>query len=250
MAAWTDSATVEALKSAVRDLSIAVDSVRATGSHVVAIASDSAHPILVRQLESMPNGFVAVVTHPGFAFVWSAVVGLVAFAAGRIYEFWNDQNRKNDARWTSARLTRRYMLLAQGQILELVKRFEDPNGRLAEAHVAVVLRTVGDFDEIKARMIALEDDEVEEAIFQWNVVATDDLLEVRDRLTMEPIAYIRKYGLTAPLKVRDISIMAALRMDAERASDVIAQLQPHLSLRRTKRRRGSKSPGDGKAAGT
>ena len=248
MAAWADSLAVEFLKATVRDLSVAVDSIRSASSHAVSIVSDSTHPLLVRQLESMPNGFVAVVTHPGFTFVWSAVVGLAAFAAGRIYEFWNDQNRKNEAKWTSARLTKRYLLLARDQILALIERFEDPKRNLAEAHVAVVLRAVGDFDEIRARMIALEDDEVEEAIFQWNLVATDDLLEVHDRLTMEPSAYLVKYGVAGPLIVRDISCMAALRSDSGKANDVVAQLQPYLDLRKAKPKQGRTPSSDKKAA--
>lgn len=233
--ARADSAVVESLKQSVQHLAATIDSMHHAANHMVSVSSDSLHPILVRALESKSNGIAALVTHPVFTFVWSAVVGVLAFAAGRIYELWNDQARRNDAKWTSARLTRRYLLLVRDQIKELIKRREDPNGVLAEAHVSTVLRAVGDFEEIKTRMIALEDDDVEEAVFQWNLVTTDDLLELSDRVTMHGSGeYYHKYGLSGPIAARDAAIVAALSYDAGKADDVIAMLEPYLKLRKAK----------------
>lgn len=209
------------------------DSIRIAQRAVVSVVSDSTHPLVVRQLIEKPDRLIAFLTNPAFTFIWSILVGLLAFAAGRIYEHWNDQSRKNDAKWTSARLTRRYLLLARDQIRALVERLQ--KGNIAEAHVNVVLRAVDDFEEIKTRMVVLEDDQVEEAIYQWNLVAGDDLRELQDRLALPINTYVRKHGVGVIVAARDAAIAAALESDAGKADEVIAMLNPYLKLRNAKR---------------
>jgi hypothetical protein len=136
------------------------------------------------------------------------------------------QAEKDKARLDSARLTRRYVILARDQLQALVNRFA--SNTLAPAHVLYVQRTVGDFQEIKTRMIALEDDDVEEAIFQWYIVAMDHLAEAYDSITMQSDDYMRKYGVrTVPL-AREAGVGASLVDAIGEAEKVLAQLEPFL----------------------
>jgi hypothetical protein len=204
----------------------------------VVVWSDSLHPHVVRLLTEHKGAVERFLTNPAFSVAWPMITGIIAFFIGRWWQDRDRKQRKRDEQWTSARLTRRYLISSAKQIRALVERLTSDELVLAQAHVDYVRRAISDFDEIKARMIALENDALEEKIFQWNLVCWDNLKELNDALTMSPDVYRHTYGITTVELARYAAIAATLAVDADNAFEIVTLLEPYIGLRVSDSRRG------------
>lgn len=198
----------------------------------VVVWSDSLHPHVVRLLQEHKGVVERALTNPGFGVAWPIITGIIAFFLGRWWQDRDRRQRKRDEQWTSARLARRYLLSSAKQIRALVDRLTSNEMVLAPAHVDYVRRAISDFEEIKARMIALEDDSLEEKIFQWNLVCLDNLKELNDALTMDPDVYRRTYGITTVELARHAALAVTLDADAHNAEGMVKLLASYVALRR------------------
>lgn len=199
----------------------------------VVVWSDSLHPHIVRLLQEHKGLVEGLLTNPAFGVAWPIITGIIAFILGRWWQDRDRSQRKRDEQWTSARLTRRYLLSSAKQIRALVGRLTSDEQVLAQAHVDFVRRAISDFDEIKTRMIALENDPLEERIFKWNLVCLDNLKELGDALTMEPDVYRRTYGITTVELARFAALATTLTTDADDAEEIIRLLTPYVALKKT-----------------
>jgi hypothetical protein len=138
-----------------------------------------------------------------------------------------------DRQWTSARLARRYLLFSRDQL-----RAVDPTApNIGPAHWEYWMGNIGDFDEIKARMIELQNDELEEQIYRWNAKTMDDLRELRDIRTLSEPAYMERYGTNdlAQRPFRLEALRAAFKADADEADEIAKALGPYLAREHSRR---------------
>src|SRR5262249_53288168 len=151
--------------------------------------------------------------HPAFVILWPIVTGVLAFIAGKGYEAWRERTAYIHRRWTSARLARRYLLFSRDQL----RAVDAKAVSIGPARWEYWTRNIADFEEIKTRMIELEDDDLEERLYRWNAKTMDDLRELADIRKLSEQEYMERYGTNEPLQrpYRLEALQVAFALDAQ-----------------------------------
>lgn len=213
-----------------------LDSLLAAREAVTHVAAKVDSPLYVLPVGAQQSSWVAFLSHPVFALMWPIATAVLAYWCGQLVERAKENFRQRYEQWQAARLARRYLSFAARLLHSLstdTNEWLNGTGKpIALGRIRYVQRTLRDFDEIKERMITLENDNLEERLYRWHVlVVFAELEEYADYLALSYPEYSAKYAIDSSIlpALKRGSFASTMLADAQTAEGLVNELDVYAS---------------------